>query len=405
MKCELIFATMSSKTHSPSSRPSDLSKGNGADLQAKVWESNERHKDGGLRYKDEAELKKQRGVAWDVVKSLGSSILEGKELTNQCLPIYLFESRSFLERLTDIWAYAPKYLPVAASIKGNPVERMKHVIAFAVSGLHLLTTIKKPFNPILGETHQALFPDGTEIFCEQTMHHPPTSNWEVVPKDQSYKFWGHLCWGGSCRGNVLKGTQKGECNIDFPDGTRITYTLPEILIKGLMWGDRVMELSGNMVFTDEKNDLECEVVFNPSALGLIKSIFSKSKDSADSFKGSICRIQPNVSSKKKAEGAICTVEGSWLSHLDIDGKRLWEITTVPDGVCLHPNALPSDSRFRSDLVALRAGDVEKAKECKVVLEERQRLEKKLRNEGRKCIKDGANSSPYSKSKSKGIPVH
>jgi len=368
----------------------DSKKGNGADLQGKVWESNERHKDGGLRYKDEAELKKQRGVAWDVVKSLGSSILEGKELTNQCLPIYLFESRSFLERLTDIWAYGPKFLPLAAAQKDS-VERMKHVITFALSGLHLLTTIKKPFNPILGETHQSLFPDGTEIFCEQTLHHPPTSNWEVIPKDQSYKFWGHLMWGGSCRANTVKGTQKGACNIDFPDGTRITYTLPDILIKGLMWGDRIMELSGNMTFTDEKNNLECEIIFNPGALGLIKSIFSKAKDSADSFKGNIIRIQPNVSSggkKKSSSEVICAVEGSWLSHIDIDGKRLWDITMVPDGVCPHPSPLPSDSRFRSDLVALRAGDVEKAKECKNVLEERQRYEKKLRT---KCNKDGAST--------------
>eukprot|EP01113_Clastostelium_recurvatum_P045753 TRINITY_DN790_c0_g1_i1.p1 TRINITY_DN790_c0_g1~~TRINITY_DN790_c0_g1_i1.p1 ORF type:complete len:317 (+),score=78.93 TRINITY_DN790_c0_g1_i1:71-952(+) len=253
----------------------DDGNGNGALLQKKVWENNERHKDGGLWFKDEAELKRQRGIAWEIVKGLGNSILEGKELVNTTLPIHLFESRSFLERLTDIWAYAPRYLPQAAAIKGNPAERMKYVIAFAISGLHLLTTAKKPFNPILGETYQARFSDETEVFVEQTTHHPPASNWEVVPKDGSYKFHGHCTWGASTRANTLKGTQKGPCHVDFADGSRITYSLPDILLKGVMWGDRITELAGSITFTDEKNGIEAEVHFNPGALGFVKSLFSK----------------------------------------------------------------------------------------------------------------------------------
>lgn len=361
--------------------------GNGALLQRKVWETNERHKDGGLQFKDEAELKRQRGIAWEVVKGLGNSILEGKELVSTTLPINLFEPRSFLERLTDLWAYAPRYLSKAADIKGDPVERMKHVIAFAVSGLHLLTTARKPFNPILGETYQALFPDGTEVFCEQTTHHPPASNWEVVPQNGSYKFTGNCTWSGSTRANMIKGLQKGPCHIDFADGSRVTYELPDILIKGIMWGDRITELSNSMIFTDAKNGIEAEVVFNPAALGFIKSLFSKAKESADTIRGEIYKIS---ASRKKGENTISSIEGSWLSHLEIDGVRLWDIKTVPEGVIAHPNPLPSDCRFRADLRALVAGDMDVAKEAKSTLEDRQRADKKLRSEGRKsAAKDGA----------------
>ena len=38
----------------------------------------------------------------------------------------------------------------------------------------------QPFNPILGETYQARYPNGVEVFCEQISHHPPVSSWQVV---------------------------------------------------------------------------------------------------------------------------------------------------------------------------------------------------------------------------------
>lgn len=31
-------------------------------------------------------------------------------------------------------------------------------------------------NPILGETLQGQFNDGTQVYCEQFSHHPPVSN-------------------------------------------------------------------------------------------------------------------------------------------------------------------------------------------------------------------------------------
>jgi hypothetical protein len=39
----------------------------------------------------------------------------------------------------------------------------------------------KPFNPILGETYQGNFDDGTEVYCEHTSHHPPITNFFMHP--------------------------------------------------------------------------------------------------------------------------------------------------------------------------------------------------------------------------------
>lgn len=41
----------------------------------------------------------------------------------------------------------------------------------------------------LGETYQGRFLENeTEVFCEQTTHHPPASNFQVVPKDGESLF-------------------------------------------------------------------------------------------------------------------------------------------------------------------------------------------------------------------------
>jgi len=50
--------------------------------------------------------------------------------------------------------------------------------------------------------------------------------------------------------------------------------------------------------------------------------------------------------------------------------------------------LPSDSRFRDDLNALAAGDMEKAQFEKNRMEEVQRREAKLRKEGKRGQQDG-----------------
>ena len=50
-----------------------------------------------------------------------------------------------------------------------------------VAGLqHVYEDFRKPFNPILGETWQAILPqDGTQLFVEQISHHPPVSAFQM----------------------------------------------------------------------------------------------------------------------------------------------------------------------------------------------------------------------------------
>ena len=56
---------------------------------------------------------------------------------------------------------------------------MKNVVTFCISGLYMLCKQMKPFNPIIGETYQGYWPDGSSIYCEHTSHHPPITNFFV----------------------------------------------------------------------------------------------------------------------------------------------------------------------------------------------------------------------------------
>jgi hypothetical protein len=75
-----------------------------------------------------------------------------------------------------------------ASLSKDPIERFKWVMAFVVSGLHRGVKQVKPFNPILGETWQSEYKDGTRLYMEQLAHHPPITGFEVVGPNNLFYF-------------------------------------------------------------------------------------------------------------------------------------------------------------------------------------------------------------------------
>jgi hypothetical protein len=93
-----------------------------------------------------------------VLKQIVANSLKGLGLSHISLPIKIFEPRSSIQRICDLWS-AHSYLS-AASKCTDPVERMKNVITFSMSSIYLCTSQSKPFNPLLGETHQGTFDDG-----------------------------------------------------------------------------------------------------------------------------------------------------------------------------------------------------------------------------------------------------
>jgi len=346
---------------------------------------------GGLELIDEAVVKAQRNAAWSTLKQMGKSILEGKNLVGVSLPVTVFDPRSLLHKLIDAWSYAPTYLPRAAAAH-DPLERFKLVITWVVSGLHLAQSFWKPFNPILGETYQGTFADGTNVFLEQSTHHPPGSRWLLIGPGKSWTFSGSAVMSAAFRGNVVWGSQKGSNIVEFADGQVISFTTPTMGVHGILMGERFYDYAGIIRFRDTHNRLGCDIAINPDAPGFLRGLFSSRKNPIDFLRGQIFRYNPSVAAKmqafanltdaeKRETELICPVEGGWLSGLTIGGTRFWEINRErPAHVQDVPDPLPSDSRYRDDLQALARGTVDASQAAKVRMEERQRYEAKLRKQ-------------------------
>jgi hypothetical protein len=73
------------------------------------------------------------------------------------------------------------------------------------------------------------------------------------------------------------------------------------------------------------------------------------------------------------------ITGSWLRETFIDKEVLWKLEMYAPYKVLHvDHPLPSDSRYREDLIELIKGDDKKADEEKERLENFQRKDRKLR---------------------------
>jgi len=133
---------------------------------------------GGIECIDPKEIKSQEGLLIELMQRVGKTLLEGTRIVGISLPVRIFEPRSTLERIPDAWIYAPIYFNRAADTS-DKLERFKNLVVVSVSGLYNICGQRKPFNPILGETYQGHWQDGTTIDIEHTSHHPPKCNYYV----------------------------------------------------------------------------------------------------------------------------------------------------------------------------------------------------------------------------------
>jgi hypothetical protein len=74
-----------------------------------------REKSGDIWCNDPVILENQKGVLVEIIKSAGKKLMEGKGVVAVSLPVRLFERRSTLERICDLWSTGPIFLPKAAS--------------------------------------------------------------------------------------------------------------------------------------------------------------------------------------------------------------------------------------------------------------------------------------------------
>eukprot|EP00826_Nyctotherus_ovalis_P033105 TRINITY_DN2670_c0_g1_i3.p1 TRINITY_DN2670_c0_g1~~TRINITY_DN2670_c0_g1_i3.p1 ORF type:complete len:542 (+),score=101.09 TRINITY_DN2670_c0_g1_i3:1076-2701(+) len=339
--------------------------------------------EGGLLCTDKNVMKRQSEVMTNImgqmIKSMGGARVS--------LPVNIFEAKGLLERVADVWRFAPTYLTNAARMSG--LSRFKQVITFAAAGIYCSMQQLKPFNPLLGETLEASMSDGTSVSVEHTSHNPIVYHFLVNGADNRYKLYGHHNFKLKMSANTMEAFQDGPNIIEFADGHKINYCYPKAKVHGLIMGKRMVYPSGVMEFEDRANNLKAVIIFNyGKKRGLFSSRMKGSK--IDHIDGIIYHPKntppPNVRAAqlkdlKDIHKVIAKITGSWLNSINIDNAQYWNIDQVtPSPLKFEGNPLPSDWRFREDIVWLRREKTEYAQEWKLRLETEQRKDRALRAE-------------------------
>jgi len=349
------------------------------------------HPKGGVHLTEQAGKVKEVGLS--ILKTMGVKIKEEGvfDVLKMSRPAIISYPKTYLQCVAGDF-YNTRYLTKAAELT-DPLERMKNVICFFLSGIGRNPAEFQnngPLNPVLGETFHATKKDGTELFCEQISHHPPVSAYLLVGPKRSYKLYGTGELEVKMNGfNNIIGRRIGKTVIEFADGAKIVFTNPDTRIDGLLMGDRRYNYIKTCVFLDKKNKLSAEITFLYEEVGTIskltsglKSMFGSSKEKAtsDQFEVVFFNYEKQTGGDAKKE-VLCEGTGSWMSHIQINNDLMWKIDdSEDDWIENMENRLPSDSLFREDSKYIKLKDFDNAQKEKDNLENRQRADAKLRKE-------------------------
>jgi Oxysterol-binding protein len=313
------------------------------------------YKSGGLALLDSTTVSKIRSVGTEILKQLGKKILSGKfNLTQISFPIRCMQASTALHNSLNTFQMIPLYLTKAVTLY-EKLERLKLIITSVISSFVYTSTFEKPLNPILGETLVGELEDGTQLFAEQTSHHPPISQFYIV--GNGYNIHGYFNYTAKAGMNSITVTNLGKRIYEFYDGYKIIITCPEEVFSGTFLGTMRHESLGVMNFSDN------EGYTGSITLGKVKG------KPSDYITGVI----------KNSKGIVVTnLQGTYLGYLEFDGIRYWDARYVRNYSIKYAPSLISDSENRPDIIALRTGNIETAQTAKEELENIQRNDRKLR---------------------------
>lgn len=187
-----------------------------------VFRPKEANKNGGIDYHNKEIVSMLRGAAGDLIKQIGKKILSGDfNLTTVSFPIKVMVPYTILQMIARSFFQIPYFMSFTK--EADVVERLKLTICATVSPFFCSSFFLKPMNPVLGETYQCMYQDGSKIYVEQTSHHPPVSHFEMYGPNKSFYIAGYSKFGSSAGLNSLTVTNKGKRFIRFPDGVQFNF--------------------------------------------------------------------------------------------------------------------------------------------------------------------------------------
>ncbi|KAK1468807.1 oxysterol-binding protein [Colletotrichum melonis] len=320
----------------------------------------------------------------------------GKDLSTISMPVSANEPISLLQRVAEQLEYA-QLLDQAAQQK-EAKERLLYITAFAVSqfstGRAKERAIRKPFNPLLGETYEMLrteqeVPGGFRLLVEKVCHRPvrlamqaDSASWSFSQSPApSQKFWG----------KSAEITTEGRVRVALrlPDGTDELYswTHATMFLRNVVMGEKYVEPVGVMQICNDSSGAKASVEFRSKGM----------------FGGRGEDVQVETYGPDGVHTGS-SLSGTWTNGLRVveagkgAGREIWSVGKLVDnaantyGMTTFAAALnevteiekgrlpPTDSRLRPDQRLAEKGDLDQAEEWKVKLEEAQRARRRVLEE-------------------------
>ena len=336
-----------------------------------ILKGTEIREDVGLLLVDPFISEKFNGMLADLIKQI-LKIVFGHKIS---LNVKLFEPISMTQCLLNYFSFVPKYIASSTNQDLSPLERMKNVIAMGISGLYMNAKQLKPFNPLICETFQGFFDvenidieeNLIEAFSEQISNYPTLTRYYILNKN--FKMYGYfdLSLETKSFGNKIIMYTKGTNTVDFfKIDEKIHFSIPSgKILNAIAKEDRSAHYVGVMIFFDIKNNLRAFVQFgndNKHISDITGCIFRYNfpqdyKFNFDKEYEMFGKIDLNNFKKNnifKEDDVVSTISGSWLKQLIFDdNNKYWDIDEdLPTYIRPSYNCLPSDSRFREDLIWL-----------------------------------------------------
>ena len=343
---------------------------------------------GELILTDQKLIKNQKGIVGDVLKKMAKLIFTGQGLVKMSLPVRIFDTKTQLQKIADFFTNLD-YLNKAYESK-NKLDKLKNIIIFITTCVYYGMGIKKPFNPYIGETFQGYYHDGTEIYIEHVQHDPPKDTFLLLHPEKDLRVYGSLTLTPKLSTNELLINMVGLITVEIK-GEKIYCELCEFLNKGMMMGKRRFLLKESFNFYYPNENIKAVIHVGDDKKNLDKftgGIYLAKKKFNINEKAFKKTIFPEIKKKKfpKDIKPLSIVSGSWYKNIIFDGEELWNSKQECYRVHLGKDVLPSDFRFREDVIWMMYENQKNAGEWKLALELEYRVHRKEREKYKKILK-------------------
>uniref|UniRef100_A0A1D1XJ99 Oxysterol-binding protein-related protein 1C n=1 Tax=Anthurium amnicola TaxID=1678845 RepID=A0A1D1XJ99_9ARAE len=337
-------------------------------------------------------VEKEKGVSlWSMIKD---NI--GKDLTRVCLPVYFNEPLSSLQKCFEDLEYS--FLIDRAcewGKKGNGLMRILNVAAFAISGYSSTDGRNcKPFNPLLGETYEAEYPDkGLRFISEKVSHHPMIVACHC--EGNGWKFWGDSNLKSKFWGRSIQLDPVGVLTLEFDDGelfqwSKVTTSIYNLIL-GKLYCDHygTMRIQGNgeysckLKFKEQsiidRNPHQVQGIVQDKSGKTVATLFGKWDESMHYVIGD-CSGK-GKGSEPSSEAPLlwkCAKASRYPTRYNLTRFAITLNELTPG---LKEKLPPTDSRLRPDQRCLENGEYEIANAEKLRLEQRQRQARKMQERG------------------------